>query len=287
MSDIPNVLGQGADLVSSIAVISKRVFMKRVMENAQEYAETESMIADVTKGVSVVCSRFQLISVGLDFTDPSSSRSEHFQSTTEIVGYHGRDKRIHDKRQSEAVLQGCRGQEARNSYGGPGKDVDVLTAVEVMKVQKNQGRTPSKPRQMPRLTPIFVGRDIEMNKLKQILDVHGSAAIMQYGGSGKTQLMIVFAERAESQGWVSGGSFWVPAHGNDRQFLQSFASFTESLSEVLLIKEERKDFSVVLATFKRVILSRNAMYLIYIDNADYPRVNSMLGETVTVGTSQK
>lgn len=53
--------------------------MKSFMENAQEYAETEATIADFTKGVSVVCSGFQLISLGLRLVMMATevSRGQH------------------------------------------------------------------------------------------------------------------------------------------------------------------------------------------------------------------
>ncbi len=52
----------------------------------------------------------------------------------------------------------------------------------------------------PRLSPFFVGRTEERGKLLCILERHGSAAITQYGGAGKTQLMVSFDKCAREQG---------------------------------------------------------------------------------------
>ncbi len=58
----------------------------------------------------------------------------------------------------------------------------------------------------PSLSPFFVGRE-ERRILLGILERHGSAAISQYGGAGKTQLMVYFAECARGKGLLPGGVF--------------------------------------------------------------------------------
>lgn len=49
----------------------------------------------------------------------------------------------------------------------------------------------------PMLSQYFVGRTDELKKLSAILSKFGSAAISQYGGIGKTQLMVKFSQNAE------------------------------------------------------------------------------------------
>ncbi len=71
----------------------------------------------------------------------------------------------------------------------------------------------------PCLSPFFVGRAKERLNLQDILERHGSAGITQYGGAGKTQLMVSFAECAREQKLVPGGVFWVCADGNEETFV--------------------------------------------------------------------
>ncbi len=59
----------------------------------------------------------------------------------------------------------------------------------------------------PSLSPFFVGREEERGRLLRMFERHGSAAITQYGGAGKTQLMVSFAECAREQGLLPGGIF--------------------------------------------------------------------------------
>ena len=59
----------------------------------------------------------------------------------------------------------------------------------------------------PEISPFFVGRTKELEKLSEILRVRGSAVITQYGGAGKSELMIAFAARAKLENKVPGGVY--------------------------------------------------------------------------------
>ncbi len=68
----------------------------------------------------------------------------------------------------------------------------------------------------PRLSTFFSGRTKELETLRDTLKKHGSAVITQYRGVGKTELMIALADRAERDGDVPGGVFWVTIDGGER-----------------------------------------------------------------------
>ena len=60
----------------------------------------------------------------------------------------------------------------------------------------------------PGISPFFVGRTKELEKLCEILRARGSAVITEYGGAGKKELMVVFAAPAEHENKVAGGCRW-------------------------------------------------------------------------------
>ncbi len=91
----------------------------------------------------------------------------------------------------------------------------------------------------PSLSPFFVGRNEERRKLLRVLERCGSAAITQYGGAGKTQLMVSFAESAREHGLVPGGIFWVTAHGNKEKFCLRFLSSCKVLGSVRYLRETK------------------------------------------------
>ncbi len=61
----------------------------------------------------------------------------------------------------------------------------------------------------PSLSALFSGPCKELVKLREMLRQWGSAVITQYGGTGKTELMIALADQAEREEAVPGGVFWV------------------------------------------------------------------------------
>lgn len=82
----------------------------------------------------------------------------------------------------------------------------VLTVCEVSKLQtESKSKIPELCGQL-RVTPYFVGREAELDKLKSILDSHGCGAIMHL---------------PKNQGWIPGGCYLVGAHGNCEQFIAS------------------------------------------------------------------
>lgn len=116
-----------------------------------------------------------------------------------------------------------------------------------------------------------------MEKLKRILDSRGCGAIMQYGGAGKTQLMTASGERAENQGWIPGGSYWVGAHGNREQFISALANFVDAVVGTPMKEEDRKMLAL------RRKLDRNAeRWLLCVDNADSSEVNEIVGELCSI-----
>ena len=55
----------------------------------------------------------------------------------------------------------------------------------------------------PGISPFFVGRTKELEKLSDVLCIRRSAVIMQHGGAGKSELMV--AAPAEHENKVPGG----------------------------------------------------------------------------------
>lgn len=79
--------------------------------------------------------------------------------------------------------------------------------------------------EVPRLSQLFIGRDVELQEMKKILDEYSSAAIANIGGMGKTELMIAFCVLAEKKEWVRGGCYWLPMHGDEARVLSVLADF--------------------------------------------------------------
>lgn len=136
----------------------------------------------------------------------------------------------------------------------------------------------SDPRYRPRLNPYFVGRREEICTLKAKLMEYGSMVISKFGGVGKTQLLIAFAEAAEKEGLIPGGCFWVPAHGSRADVMNSLANFVESLNQRKLQLEHRNDALYVLGELQKQLASVNGRWLICLDNADEPEINGIIGD---------
>ena len=64
-----------------------------------------------------------------------------------------------------------------------------------------------------KLHHFLVASTKELGKLSEILRVHGSAVIMEHVGSGKSELMVEFADRAENENEVAGGVYWEAVDG--------------------------------------------------------------------------
>lgn len=87
----------------------------------------------------------------------------------------------------------------------------LMNVIKVLHELKNNSKAKQLPqmRQRSSLASYFAGREEEMEMLKPILDSYGSAAIIQFRGLRKTQLAEPFAEWAERNKWITGGTFWI------------------------------------------------------------------------------
>lgn len=132
----------------------------------------------------------------------------------------------------------------------------------------------------PQITPYFSGREKELGLLKKKLEEYGSAAIMEFGGSGKTQLMTTFAHRAEKNEWVPGRCFWLQANGSMLMFLflSVLVNFAEVLTSMKLSHEYRGDKHKVMAVIQRKLNTLDKPWLLCLDNADETEVNTTVGD---------
>ncbi len=80
-----------------------------------------------------------------------------------------------------------------------------------------------------------------MDILKSKLNKWGSMVITQYGGVGKPELMIAFADRAEKDKLVSGGVFWVTVDGGENDVVESLAELVEKLAKKKIGEKERRN----------------------------------------------
>ncbi len=112
----------------------------------------------------------------------------------------------------------------------------------------------------------------------RILERHGSAAITQYGGAGKTQLMVSFAECARQQRLVPGGIFWVIADGNKEKVLSSFVKFVQSLGQLALPEEDKSCTRAVVCSLRRALGKVEGRWVLCVDNADRADSAEILGE---------
>ncbi len=130
----------------------------------------------------------------------------------------------------------------------------------------------------PSLSTFFSGRKKELKTLGDILEKWGSAAITQYGGLGKTELMIAFADRAERDGQVPGGVFWVTVDGGERDVIGSLAGLAEKLTRRKMSEEERRNGNLVIASLKQGLGERQGRWLLCLDNADNKKLSGILNE---------
>ncbi len=130
----------------------------------------------------------------------------------------------------------------------------------------------------PSLSAFFSGRTSELSKLRDILEKRGSAVIAQYGGVGKTELMIAFADRAERDEMVPGGVFWVTVDGGDKNVIESLSRLAEKLTRRKMDEEERRNRNLVVAALKQGLGEREGRWLLCLDNADDSTVSGILNE---------
>ncbi len=130
----------------------------------------------------------------------------------------------------------------------------------------------------PSLSAFFSGRTRELDTLREKLEKWGSAVITQYGGVGKTELMIALAERAEQDDAVPGGVFWVRVDGGERDVIESLARLAEKLTRRKLDEEERRNGNLVVTALKQGLEKRKGRWLLCLDNADDSKVSGILNE---------
>ncbi len=130
----------------------------------------------------------------------------------------------------------------------------------------------------PSLSPFFSGRPMELGTLADILEKHGSAVITQYGGVGKTKLMIAFADRAERDEAVPGSVFWVTIDGGERDLIESLAELAEKLTQRKIGEKSRRGGDLIVAVLKQGLDKRAGLWLLCLDNAHDGKVNGTLNE---------
>ena len=137
----------------------------------------------------------------------------------------------------------------------------------------------------PAISPFFVGRTKELNQLEKILSQHGSAAITQHGGAGKTELMIAFAERAKRKKLVPGGVFWLVVDAKEAEVIEGLARLHDNLTGKVIGKEERRDPNTVVEGLKRALAKRKGRWLLCLDNADSRNINGLLSAVCGITAS--
>ncbi len=139
----------------------------------------------------------------------------------------------------------------------------------------------------PSVSAFFVGRTKELDRLRNILEKRGSAVITQYGGVGKTELMIAFADGAEQQELVPGGVFWMTVDGDVRDVLGALAGLVEKITRRKMSEEEHQNPNLVIAALKQALGQRQGRWLLCLDNADNSEVNGVLNGVCTIAGTQE
>ncbi len=103
----------------------------------------------------------------------------------------------------------------------------------------------------PSLSAFFSGRTKELNSLRDILLKRGSAVITQYGGVGKTELIIALADRAERNNREPRDVFWVTVDGGKKDVIESLAVLAEKLIQRKMDEDERRNPNLVVAALKQ------------------------------------
>ncbi len=134
----------------------------------------------------------------------------------------------------------------------------------------------------PSLSVFYSGRTEELDTLRETLEKHGSAVITQYGGVGKTELMIALADRAERDGIVPGGVFWVTIDRGERDAIRSLAKLAEKLTLRKMNEEEHRNGNLVVAALKQGLEGREGRWLLCLDNADDSKLGGILNEVCGV-----
>ena len=162
-------------------------------------------------------------------------------------------------------------------FGSVRKKVEVHST-KIADLESKCGPALPQLSERPTLTPFFVGREEELNRLNSILKSYGAAAIMQHGGVGKTQLVVAYAERAEKSNWISNEAYWVSMHGDESRAVSSLANFAEAITGRAFQEKDRQDANVVIRAVKHKLKSMKQKWLLVLDNVDDPEVAEIVGE---------
>ncbi len=130
----------------------------------------------------------------------------------------------------------------------------------------------------PSVSAFFSGRNKELKTFGLILEKWGSAVVTQYGGAGKTEMMIAFADRAERDGKVPGGAFRVTVDGGEKDVIGSLAGLAEKLTQRKMSEDERRNGTLVVASLEQGLGERKGRWLLGLDNADDSEVRGILNE---------
>ena len=140
---------------------------------------------------------------------------------------------------------------------------------------------------VPSVSVFFSGRKKELKTLEEMLENFGSAVITQFGGVGKTELMIAFADLAERKKQVPGGVFWVTVDRGVREVIGSLAGLAEKLIGRKMSEEECRNANSVIAALKQGLSGRQGRWLLCLDNADNNKVSGILNEVCGIGKSSR
>lgn len=111
---------------------------------------------------------------------------------------------------------------------------------------------------IPDLSPFFVGRKRGLNDMKGVLIEYGTAAITQFGGVGRTQLMVAFVEQFQSD--FPSGVHWISFPVNESLLKDNHAYDPESSSSPsdpsLSISDDTQYASLFLETIASYVEKR-------------------------------
>lgn len=102
--------------------------------------------------------------------------------------------------------------------------------------------------------------------------------------------MIAFAKRAEDNGEVPGGSFWISANGNTSKVTKALAEFAQSLKGAMLRSGNNMKLGIVLAVLREALAERNGRWLLCIDHVEGARdadVRGILGEVSSLAAPER
>ncbi len=99
--------------------------------------------------------------------------------------------------------------------------------------------------------------------------------------------MIALADRAERDGVVPGGVFWVTIDGGEMDGIRSLARLAEKLTGRKMDEEERRNGNLVVAALKQGLDGREARWLLCLDNADDSKVCGVLNEVCGIAREMR